>query len=76
MKKWLMVLAVLVTFNDGTETEYPYKRAGVWPGVPVLYMFDDYDQKTGYFIGNYEAIKLDIVKSYKKVEAGLEVKCV
>ena len=72
MRKFLTMaaLAILVTFDDGTSTKYEYKSA--WTVGPMLYLYDEYDKKQQLFVGDYEAIKLDNVKSYKKVDRKAE----
>ena len=69
MKKFLIlaVLTIIVTFKDGTVVEYDYKNVSIWTQSPMLYLYDKLDKKDR-FVGSYEAIKLDLVKSYKKVE--------
>ena len=65
----ISILTIIIMFkNETAPIEYKYKN--VWAAGEILYLYDEYDDKKRKFIGNYEAFKLEDVKSYKNIETG------
>ena len=68
MKKIIALMAlllVIVQFKDGTERTY--ERESAWIIEPMLFLYDSYDEKGNKFVGDYDAVKLEDVRSYRKV---------